>query len=55
MISTTSGYMGGSKKNSTYQQVSSGATGHTEVLQVPYDPAKLSYERLLAQFRVNHE
>jgi peptide-methionine (S)-S-oxide reductase len=55
VVSTTSGYMGGSKKNPTYEEVSSGATGHTEVLQVVYDPAKVSYERLLEQFWVNHD
>src|SRR3972149_6933611 len=55
VVSTTSGYMGGSRKNPTYEQVSSGATGHTEVLQVVYDPAKVSYERLLEQFWVNHD
>jgi peptide-methionine (S)-S-oxide reductase len=55
VISTTSGYMGGSKKNPTYREVSSGATGHTEVVQVVYDPAKVSYERLLEQFWVNHD
>jgi len=55
VISTTSGYMGGSRKNPTYQEVSSGATGHTEVLQVVYDPTKVSYERLLEQFWVNHD
>lgn len=55
VISTTSGYMGGSKKNPTYEQVSTGTTGHTEVLQVVYDPKKVSYERLLEQFWVNHD
>jgi len=55
VISTTSGYMGGSKKNPTYEEVSSGATGHTEALQVVYDPTKVSYERLLEQFWVNHD
>src|SRR3989337_1222387 len=53
VISTTSGYMGGSKKTPTYQEVSSGATGHTEVVQVVYDPKKVSYERLPEQFWVN--
>ena len=47
--------MGGSKKDPTYEEVSSGATGHTEVVQVVYDPAKVSYERLLEQFWVNHD
>jgi peptide-methionine (S)-S-oxide reductase len=55
VISTTSGYMGGSKKNPTYQEVSSGVTGHTEIVQVVYDPTKVSYERLLEQFWVNHD
>jgi len=55
VISTTSGYMGGSRKNPTYEEVSSGATGHTEVVQVMYDPRKVSYERLLEQFWLNHD
>ena len=55
VISTTSGYMGGTKRNPTYKEVSSGTTGHTEVLQVLYDPAKVGYERLLEQFWVNHD
>jgi peptide-methionine (S)-S-oxide reductase len=55
VVSTTSGYMGGSKKNPTYDQVSGGGTGHTEVVEVTYDPSKVSYERLLEQFWVNHD
>lgn len=55
VISTTSGYMGGMRMNPTYQEVSTGTTGHTEVLQVVYDPKKVSYERLLQQFWVNHD
>jgi len=55
VVSTTSGYMGGSKANPTYREVSSGRTGHTEVVQVVYDPAKVSYERLLEQFWLNHD
>ena len=55
VVSTTSGYMGGSTKNPTYKEVSAGATGHTEVVQVVYDPKKVSYERLLDQFWVNHD
>jgi len=47
VISTTSGYMGGTKKSPTYGEVSSGSTGHTEVVQVVYDPAKVSYEKPL--------
>ena len=55
VVSTTSGYMGGSRKNPTYDQVSGGGTGHTEVVEVTYDPSKVSYERLLEQFWVNHD
>ncbi|HEX6267198.1 MAG TPA: peptide-methionine (S)-S-oxide reductase MsrA [Burkholderiales bacterium] len=50
-----SGYMGGKVKNPTYEQVSTGRTGHTEVVQVTYDPAKLSYEKLLQTFWLNHD
>jgi len=55
VVSTTSGYMGGMRLNPTYQEVSSGSTGHTEVVQVVYDPKKVSYERLLQQFWLNHD
>ena len=47
VISTTSGYMGGTKKNPSYEEVSLGTTGHAEVVQVLYDPKKVSYEKLL--------
>jgi peptide-methionine (S)-S-oxide reductase len=50
-----SGYMGGKLKRPTYEQVSTGATGHTEVVQVTYDPAKVSYEKLLETFWLNHD
>jgi peptide-methionine (S)-S-oxide reductase len=50
-----SGYMGGKVKNPTYEQVSTGRTGHTEVVEVTYDPAKVSYEKLLEVFWVNHD
>lgn len=50
VISTTSGYNGGHKKNPSYEEVSAGRTGHAESVQVVYDPAKVSYERLLAVF-----
>ncbi len=50
VVSTTSGYSGGVEKDPTYKQVSSGRTGHAEVLQVLYDPAKVSYEQLLEVF-----
>jgi peptide-methionine (S)-S-oxide reductase len=50
VLSTTSGYTGGSKKSPTYEQVSSGGTGHVEVVEVVYDPARVSYQRLLDAF-----
>ncbi|MFN2385104.1 MAG: peptide-methionine (S)-S-oxide reductase MsrA [Thermoanaerobaculia bacterium] len=50
VVSTTSGYAGGAERNPTYEQVSAGVTGHAEVVQVAYDPAKISYERLLDVF-----
>jgi peptide-methionine (S)-S-oxide reductase len=50
IISVTSGYTGGSTRNPTYEQVSSGSTGHTEAVQIIYDPAKISYSRLLDVF-----
>jgi len=55
VTATVSGYMGGRTKNPSYEQVSAGATGHTEVVQVTYDPAKVSYEKLLEAFWVNHD
>ena len=53
VISTTSGYIGGRTANPTYEQVASGATGHTEAVQVVYDPKKVTYEKLLEVFWVN--
>ena len=50
VISTTSGYTAGEVDNPTYRQVSSGGTGHTEAVEVVYDPAKVSYEDLLYVF-----
>ena len=50
VISTTSGYIGGFKKDPTYQEVSSGRTGHTEAVEIVYDRAKVSYDRLLDVF-----
>jgi peptide-methionine (S)-S-oxide reductase len=47
VLSTTSGYTGGSKENPAYKEVSRGGTGHTEAVQVIYDPKRVSYERLL--------
>jgi peptide-methionine (S)-S-oxide reductase len=53
VISTVSGYAGGDVENPTYEQVSSGTTGHKEVVQVTYDDDKISYQDLLDVFWVN--
>jgi peptide-methionine (S)-S-oxide reductase len=50
VVSVTSGYTGGQKKNPTYEEVSAGGTGHAESVQILYDPSKISYERLLAVY-----
>jgi peptide-methionine (S)-S-oxide reductase len=50
VLSTTSGYTGGSTANPTYKEVSYGGTGHYEAVRVVYDPAKVSYEQLLDVF-----
>lgn len=50
VVSTTSGYIGGHVANPTYQQVSRGDSGHTEAVAIVYDPAKVSYEKLLDVF-----
>ena len=50
VVATISGYTGGAKANPTYQEVSSGSTGHTEAVQVVYDPKKVTYEQLLEVF-----
>ncbi|ETX07747.1 MAG: MsrA3 - peptide methionine sulfoxide reductase [Candidatus Entotheonella gemina] len=53
VFSTTSGYIGGHKKNPTYREVSAGTTGHTEAVQIVYDPKKVTYQKLLDVFWVN--
>ena len=50
VVSVTSGYTGGQKKNPTYEEVSAGGTGHAESVQVVYDPAQVTYEKLLDVF-----
>ena len=47
VVSTTSGYTGGTKAGATYQEVTHGGTGHKEALRVVYDPAKVTYPQLL--------
>jgi peptide-methionine (S)-S-oxide reductase len=48
VVSTTSGYIGGTVANPSYQQVTTKTTGHAEAVEIAFDPAKVSYERLLA-------
>jgi len=55
VFSTAVGYAGGVTPNATYREVCSGLTGHTEVVQVVYDPRILSYEQLLKVFWENHD
>ncbi len=50
VVSVTSGYTGGQKANPSYEQVSAGGTGHAESVEVVYDPAKVSYGKLLEVF-----
>lgn len=53
VVATISGYTGGTKPNPTYEEVSSGTTGHAESVEVYYDPKKVTYEKLLDVYWVN--
>lgn len=53
--SVVSGYAGGKKANPTYEEVCSGRSGHAEVVQVEYDPKKITYEQLLEVFWLGHD
>ncbi len=55
VISTSVGYAGGYTPNATYEEVCSGKTGHTEVVRVVFDPARVSYEELLKHFWEEHD
>ncbi len=55
VLSVQPGYAGGHLKNSTYDQVSMGTTGHAEVIKVEFDPSEISYEQLLDVFWNTHD
>src|SRR5579859_5244906 len=54
VITVTPGYSGGQRENPSYEQVSSGATGHAEAIQIAFDPTSISFEKLLAVFWHTH-
>src|SRR3954467_10692885 len=54
-IQAVSGYTGGKVKNPSSGQAPGGRTGHTEAVQVPFDPSKVSYDKLLDTFWLNHD
>ena len=55
VVTTTVGYSGGSFPNPTYHDVCTGRTGHAEVVQVEFDPERVSYQELLRVFWENHD
>lgn len=55
VLSITSGYAGGRTENPTYQQICGGDTGHAEVIQIEFDPQKISYQKLLHYFWEAHD
>ncbi|HVF00724.1 MAG TPA: peptide-methionine (S)-S-oxide reductase MsrA [Rubrobacteraceae bacterium] len=55
VVEAAVGYSGGTTKSPTYKDVCSGATGHAEVVEVEYEPSKVSYEELLEVFWKNHD
>jgi peptide-methionine (S)-S-oxide reductase len=55
ILSVTSGYAGGQTENPTYEQIGTGKTGHAEVVQIEYDPAKISYQKIIDLFWDAHD
>lgn len=54
VVNTAVGYMGGKTENPAYERVCSGETGHAEVVDIEFDPARISYEQLLEKFFSKH-
>ena len=55
ILSVTSGYAGGQTENPTYEDICTGKTGHAEVVQIEFDPAKISYQRIVDLFWEAHD
>ena len=55
VLTVESGYSGGEKPNPTYEEVCTGNTGHAEVVQITYDPAKITFAQLLEAFFLSHD
>jgi len=55
VLSVTSGYAGGQTENPTYEQIGTGKTGHAEVVQIEYDPEKISYDKIIDLFWDAHD
>ena len=55
VLQTSVGYMGGTRPDPSYEQVCTGVTGHAEIVEVSFDPTKVTYRRLLEEFWVMHD
>ena len=55
VLAVTSGYAGGQTENPTYEQIGTGKTGHAEVVQIEYDPGKISYQKIIDLFWDAHD
>jgi peptide-methionine (S)-S-oxide reductase len=55
ILSVTSGYAGGTKENPTYDDICTGRTGHAEIVQIEFDPEKVSYDKIIDHFWDAHD